>query len=65
MYRQNIYAGRFGVAIHAMSGIDIALWDIKGKKLGLPIWKLLGGRIPQEHSLLFQFSVWRDSGGHG
>jgi L-alanine-DL-glutamate epimerase-like enolase superfamily enzyme len=43
MYRQNIYAGRRGIAIHAMSGIDIALWDIKGKALGLPIWKLLGG----------------------
>jgi L-alanine-DL-glutamate epimerase-like enolase superfamily enzyme len=43
MYRANIYAGRFGIAIHAMSGIDMALWDIKGKKLGMPIWKLLGG----------------------
>jgi L-alanine-DL-glutamate epimerase-like enolase superfamily enzyme len=26
-----------------MSGIDLALWDIKGKVLGLPVWKLLGG----------------------
>ena len=26
-----------------MSGIDLALWDIKGKALGLPVWKLLGG----------------------
>ena len=43
MYRGNIYGGRRGVGIHAMSGIDIALWDIKGKALGLPIWKLLGG----------------------
>ncbi len=43
MYYQNIYGGRRGIAIHAMSGIDIALWDIKGKALGLPIWKLLGG----------------------
>jgi L-alanine-DL-glutamate epimerase-like enolase superfamily enzyme len=43
MYRANIYAGRFGIGLHAMSGIDLALWDIKGKKLGLPIWKLLGG----------------------
>jgi L-rhamnonate dehydratase len=43
MYRQNIYSGRRGIAIHAMSGIDMALWDIKGKALGLPVWKLLGG----------------------
>jgi L-rhamnonate dehydratase len=43
MYRANIYGGRRGIAIHAMSGIDLALWDIKGKALGMPIWKLLGG----------------------
>lgn len=43
MYQANVYGGRRGVAIHAMSGIDLALWDIKGKALGLPIWKLLGG----------------------
>lgn len=48
MYRGNIYGGRRGVGIHAMSGIDIALWDIKGKALGLPIWKLLGGGFHQK-----------------
>ncbi len=32
-----------GILIEALSAIDIALWDIKGKALGVPIYKLLGG----------------------
>jgi L-alanine-DL-glutamate epimerase-like enolase superfamily enzyme len=43
MYRGSIYYGRRGPAIHAMSGIDIALWDIKGKALGQSVCRLLGG----------------------
>jgi L-rhamnonate dehydratase len=43
MYHRNSYSGRRGVLIHAMSGIDLALWDIKGKALGQPVWRLLGG----------------------
>jgi D-galactarolactone cycloisomerase len=35
--------GQKGVTISALSAIDIALWDIKGKALGLPVHKLLGG----------------------
>lgn len=35
--------GQKGVPISALSAIDIALWDIKGKRLGLPVYKLLGG----------------------
>jgi len=42
MYRGLIYFGRRGIAIHAISGLDIALWDIKGKALGKPIHELLG-----------------------
>jgi len=36
--------GRRGVTVSAISGIDCALWDILGKSLGVPVWRLLGGR---------------------
>lgn len=35
--------GRRGLTISAMSGIDTALWDLKGKALGVPVVELLGG----------------------
>lgn len=43
MYNLAYYHGRRSVVIHAMSGIDMAIWDIMGKKTGLPVHKLLGG----------------------
>ena len=42
-YRGSLYFGRRGVGIHALSGIDIALWDLAGKAAGQPVWRLLGG----------------------
>lgn len=42
MYQGSIYYGRRGAAIQAMSGIDLALWDIMGKASGMPVWRLLG-----------------------
>jgi L-alanine-DL-glutamate epimerase-like enolase superfamily enzyme len=44
MYRASVRYGRRGVAIAAISGIDIACWDIMGKALGVPVYELLGGR---------------------
>lgn len=43
MYESTSYYGRAGAVIQTMAGIDLALWDIKGKALGQPVWALLGG----------------------
>ncbi len=43
MYQGTIYYGRRGAVIQAMSGVDIALWDIMGKAVGKPVHELLGG----------------------
>lgn len=42
MYRSTRHSGRRGCVIHAISGIDIALWDIKGKAEGKSVARLLG-----------------------
>lgn len=47
MFRQTIYYGRQAVVLHAMSGVDIALWDIVGKASEKPVHKLLGGSYRQ------------------
>jgi galactonate dehydratase len=44
MYRGGFYRGG-GVHMSALAGIDQALWDIKGKALGCPVFELLGGKV--------------------
>ena len=44
MYRGTMYFGRTSVTISAMSAVDMALWDLKGKHFGEPIHRLLGGK---------------------
>src|SRR5438552_14493178 len=46
-YHTNRY-GRRGAAVHAISGADIALWDLRGKALGQPVHELLGGAHRQD-----------------
>ncbi|GAA4238755.1 D-galactarolactone cycloisomerase [Postechiella marina] len=43
MYRKTLDFARRGILVASMSAIDIAVWDLKGKILGLPISTLLGG----------------------
>lgn len=44
LYRGGFYRGG-GIHMSALAGIDQALWDIKGKALGVPVHELLGGRL--------------------
>lgn len=43
-YRLGFYRGG-PVLMAALSGLDQALWDAKGKRLGLPVWQMLGGKV--------------------
>ena len=43
-YRGGFYRGG-AVLMSALSGLDQALWDLKGKSLGAPVWQLLGGQV--------------------
>jgi D-galactarolactone cycloisomerase len=44
LHQNTFWMGRGGSLTHAISGIDIALWDILGKATGQPVGRLLGGR---------------------
>ncbi len=49
MFRTSLQVGRRGAVLRALSTIDIALWDVKGKALDTPLYKLLGAytdRVP-------------------
>ena len=41
------YGGRGGPTVLALSAVDIALWDLKARRLGQPLWRLLGGHDPR------------------
>src|SRR5690349_24942316 len=44
LHQHTFWQGRGGSVTHAISGIDIALWDILGRVTGQPVGRLLGGR---------------------
>ena len=45
MFRLSDHAGYGGAEMRAISAIDIALWDLKGQALGMPVYELLGGAV--------------------
>jgi L-alanine-DL-glutamate epimerase-like enolase superfamily enzyme len=57
MYRKTLAYGRKGIALVAISAVDIALWDLLGKSAKQPVYRLLGGRtkprIPVYSSRLY------------
>jgi L-alanine-DL-glutamate epimerase-like enolase superfamily enzyme len=63
---QLMFRGRFYPAgrekLHAMGALDMALWDIKGKALGVPVWQLLGGKS-REHVECYSTGFIRVPGG--
>ena len=59
MYRRAFYAGG-AVLTSAISGIETALWDIKGKALGVPVYELLGGRTRDRIKLYA--NAWYEQG---
>ena len=61
MYRRTMAFGRKGIAMTAISAVDIALWDLLGKSAHQPVYRLLGGRtkkrIPVYASRLYSMPL--------
>ena len=47
LWRSSMSYDRAGIGMHAISGVDLALWDIVGKALNTPVYKLIGGETKQ------------------
>jgi mannonate dehydratase len=58
-FYRGVYWKRGAVTMSALSAIDLALWDIKGKALGTPLYNLLGGKS-RERALVYAHATGRD-----
>ncbi len=62
LYKDFHWLGQAGPLLSAISAIDIALWDIQGKALGVPVYQLLGGKYRDKLQLYANY--WFTGGGH-
>jgi galactonate dehydratase len=62
LYRDLNWIGPFGASMCAISGLDMALLDLKGKVLGVPCYELLGGAFRKQIRLYANY--WFTGGGH-
>ena len=62
MHRALMIWGRRGLAMMAVSGVEMALWDIAGKARGVPVYQLLGGLVPAARARLRQPAALRHAG---
>jgi galactonate dehydratase len=62
IYRDMSWLGQAGPLLSAISAVDIALWDIKGKSLDAPIYELLGGAYRKK--ILLYANYWFTGAGH-
>jgi L-rhamnonate dehydratase len=51
MWRSTLFYGRKGLAVNALSAVDLALWDLLGKLRGEPVYNLIGGAVRDEIEL--------------
>jgi len=62
IYRDLNWLGQAGPLLSAIAAIDIALWDIRGKMLGVPVYELLGGKYRDQ--ILLYANYWFIDGTH-
>ena len=65
LYAKSLPYGRKGITVMALSGVDLALWDLLGQARGLPVYELLGGlKKPKVRAYAsgMEFERYRDMG---